>query len=159
MEQMNRAHRYLERMRAQYEGVDSARGSKQQLLDDVISFFMHCHHIRDWIVHLNKVGVTSRQVDAFIDAHPELQVCADLCNGSKHCKLDRTIRSGRQPHIAGETYRKSTWLTGDGGICIVQCRYTILTATGPIDALALAEKCMKLWNEYVGQLRPDQEQV
>jgi hypothetical protein len=117
--------------------------------DDAITFFMHCHHIRDWIIHLNKAGITASQVDDFINSHDELKICADLCNGSKHCRLQRKIRSGRQPHIVGKSYNTSTWLTGSGGGNVVKGCYTVLTASGTIDALELAEKCMALWSKFI----------
>lgn len=151
MEQMARANRYLDRIRNIYQGVLSTTDERDGYEDDAVSFFMHCYHIRDWILHLNQVGITAPQVDAFINAHEELRICADLCNGSKHCKLHRKTRSGRQPHIAGKRYEAATWLTASGGGNVLKGRYSILTASGQVDVLALAEDCMRLWSEFITQ--------
>lgn len=121
--------------------------------DDVISFFIHCYHVRDWIVHLNKLGVTARQVDAYIDRHRALKICADLANGSKHCKLTRSLRTDRQPQIAGKERYASAWIAGDGGGEIMRCKYTILSNTDFVDALELATECIYLWSLYVKELR------
>lgn len=152
MEQLERAERYLIRMRAIYAGVFAQDHNTHDYEDDVLSFFMHCYHVRDWIVRLNRVGVTARDVDQFIDAKPCLRICTDLCNGAKHCRLTRPARSGSQPHVAGKQYSASTWLTGSGGGEVLQAKYTIVTSQGTIDALALAEECIECWRIYVGEL-------
>lgn len=153
MDQIDRTNRYLYRIREIYQGAYSTSNDKEAYEDDVISFFMHCYHIRDWILHLNKVGITEEELDSFIDDHYELRICADLCNGSKHCKLVRKTRSGRQPHIVGKTYSATTWATNPGRDKFVKASYTILTSTGIVDALSLAEKCMSLWTDFVEQAR------
>lgn len=153
MEQLDRAQRYLERLRQLYAGTQSDRNSKQECEDDALSFFVHCHHIKDWIIHLNKVGITSKNIDAFIDENECLRICADLCNGAKHCRLTKTSRSGLKPHLAGKQYISSTWLSGSSGSEIIKGKYTIVTMHGLIDALALAEECMACWTTYVQQLK------
>jgi hypothetical protein len=152
VEQLERAGRYLERIRAVYAGIFSTHHDKDGYEDDVISFFVHCYHIRDWIIHLNRVGVTAVDLDAFINKHEALRICADLCNGSKHCKLTRTLRTEKQPHISGKEYRSSTWYSGSGGGEVIKGRYSILTSSGRIDALELAEACMGLWSQYVSEI-------
>lgn len=96
------------------------------------------------------------QVNVFINRHEALRVCADLCNGSKHCKLSRTTRTGLQPHIALKHYNASTWLMNEGGGEVLEARYSIVTSAGVIDALALAEQCMKLWTDLVAAIRARQ---
>lgn len=153
MEQIDRAQRYLDRLREIYGGIVSQGHDKQRHEDDLWSFFMHCYHIRDWILQLNQVGVTQNQLDAFINQHEALRVCADMCNGAKHCKLERRTRSGCQPHIAKRTYHSSAWLTGAGGEEVVIGDYLVRTASGFVDALQLAEDCMCLWRGFVEQLQ------
>ena len=103
MEQIDRANRYLERLQSVYGGIFTTSDDRNLYKDDTITFFMHCYHVRDWIIHLNKVEIVASHVDEFINSHNELKICADLCNGSKHYRLQRNIRSGRQPHIAGKS--------------------------------------------------------
>lgn len=153
MEQFERAQRYLERLRAAYAGIDTGSRSKRDCEDDTLSFFMHCYHIRDWIVHLNKLGIGSREVDAFINGNECLKICADLCNGTKHCVLTHATRTGWQPHIAGKQYRSSVWLTGTGGEEVLHGKYWIMTSSGMVDALALAEECMQCWSDFTAQMQ------
>lgn len=154
MEQFERAKRYLTRIENIYSGIFSSPGhNKDYYDDDVISFFIHCYHIRDWIIHLNKICVTARQIDSYIDSHHALKICADLANGSKHCKLTRSLRSDRQPHIAGKEWHTSTWLTSNGGGEVMQSKYTVLSNTAFFDVLELARECIQLWESYMSELK------
>ena len=155
MEQLERTHRYLDRMRTAYSGVPYREDGRDYYADDVHSFFVHCHHIGDWIVTLNNVGVTREDVTAFVNSHVELRICADLCNGTKHCRVKR-IRTSRQPHVAGHRL-VSTGSAVDPGDGVVRpvstrCQFEILAEGEFRDALDLAERCMSLWDDFVSRL-------
>lgn len=120
--------------------------------DDVISFFIHCYHVRDWIIHLNNLDVTARQVDLYINNHRALKICSDLANGSKHCKLTRTMRGTSQPYIAEKKQDTSTWFTYSGGGEVMKCEYIIQSDGESFDALKLAAECVFLWESYVIKL-------
>ncbi len=158
MEQLDRAERYLAKIRAVHAGAFAQSHDRLSYEDDLVSFFMHCYHIRDWIIRLNKIGMTSKEVDSFINSNRCLQVCADLCNGSKHCELDRPARSGSQPHIAGRKYEASTWLTGSGGGEVLIASYSIMTSSGVVDALELAEDCLACWRKFINDLQASYEE-
>jgi len=160
VEQIERAGRYLARVRSIYGGVFASSHEQISYEDDLVSFFIHCHHIRDWVLHLYPEKVASRTLDIFIDSHTDLRVCADMCNGVKHCVLTRAPRSGSQPNVATKAYTASTWFTGSGGGEVLQARYTIATSAGPRDALELAEDCMKLWLSFISacEIQPSTDQ-
>jgi len=146
MEQIERTKRYLERMRKIYSGVEYIK-DKQYYIDDVFSFFVHCHHIKDWIIQLHNSGTeTSRKkaVKIFINQHYELKICADLCNGTKHCNLKNQL-TDNQPCIAGRCFTSSNDEITKG-------KFTILSNEKCYDALELAEECMKLWESYLENL-------
>ncbi|MCK4842621.1 MAG: hypothetical protein KAT04_12190 [Methylococcales bacterium] len=154
MEQFDRTKRYLQRVKDIYSGIFSSSGhDKESYDDDVISFFIHCYHIRDWIIHLNKVGVSAKQVDFFINSHTALKICADLANGSKHCKLTRSLRTKKQPHIVGKTHETTTWLTGNGGGEHMKSKYSILSGENIYDALELAEESVLLWEQFIEEMK------
>ncbi|HDX8600571.1 TPA: hypothetical protein RQO23_003372 [Klebsiella oxytoca] len=153
MEQIERSKRYLNRIEKIYSGIFSSSGhDKEDYDDDVVSFFIHCYHIRDWIIELNTLNIKSVQVDIFINKHQQLKICADLANGSKHCKLKRSLRTGRQPHIAAKQKETSTWYSGTGGGEVMTCKYTILCDGKLYDALQLARECIQLWDLYISEL-------
>ena len=94
-------------MRRLYVAANTSWANRQEHEDDVLAFFIHCHHIRDWIVALNKLNVTSAEVTEFVEGHDCLKICADLCNGTKHCKLTRK-HTPKQPRIMGSTHATSS---------------------------------------------------
>ena len=141
-------------MIAIYTGVFSSTGhDKYKYDDDVISFFIHCYHVRDWIIHLNKVGMDSQQVDDYINQHKALKICADLANGSKHCELTRSLRTSKQPHVAYKEHQTSTWHTDEGGGEVMESKYGIYTGTETLDALELATECVNLWSQFIEQIQ------
>lgn len=152
MEQIERANRYLQRIREMYKGILHPRQDRDYYNDDVLSFFVHCYHIRDWILELSKIEITRREVDKFINTHEPLKICADLSNGSKHCTLKR-MRTEKQPHIVSRELKASTWITGSSGGEVLKCKFKILTANGFYDALELAEECIKLWEIFTNELQ------
>ncbi|MGH8127023.1 MAG: hypothetical protein ACRETC_01465 [Gammaproteobacteria bacterium] len=153
MKQFEKAQRYLERIRRIYAGIPFDENTKKDYEDDVYSFFINCHHIRDWIISLNKVGIKASDVEAFIDNNQALQVCADLCDGAKHCKRNRPPRSNWQPNVALKMYSETIYNTDLDRKSVAKARYTVISAYGQWDVLDLGETCMKLWSEYVESMR------
>jgi hypothetical protein len=149
MEQLERTRRYLKRLRQIYAEVPYLSDTREYYADDVLSFFIHCYHIKDWIIRLNRLGVTQKDVDAFIGAHDELKICADLCNGIKHCQLTQPPRTGRQPHLAAWEFISSGI---NDEMDTTRGKFHILANGVFHDALDLAERCMQLWDNYVNDL-------
>lgn len=59
------------------------------------AFFQNCWHLKDWV--RNDPLASDAQKKSVIDqAHASvlLGICRDLCNGTKHLKLDRKPSSG-----------------------------------------------------------------
>lgn len=150
MEQLERAERYLERMRRLYAGVPALWDDRHQYEDDVLSFFVHCYHIRDWIVALNTLGITSPEVDQLIDRHECLRICADLCNGTKHCRISRKLRAPRRPHIVLRRHEDED--VGASARSLLKSRFCVLAYGKTFDALEVAEDCIRIWNEYMSEL-------
>lgn len=147
--QLDRGRRYLERLKHIYEGTYVAVDSPDYYDDEVVSFFIYCYHIRDWILHLSKLPVSSKQIDDFINQHEELKICADFSNGEKHCHLKRSTRTGHQPHLGYREY-KVTHYTPESGISSRRkATYKILSGTKSFDVLELAERCVELWEEFI----------
>lgn len=149
MHQLDRSRRYLKRLRDIYHEVPYTPDTRDYYADDVFSFFIHCYHVRDWIIQLNKACVTRPDVDAFIDSHIELRICADLCNGTKHCTLTHKSRTVSQPHLAMKSFcSKGT----NDQMTSTRGKFWIIADGHFHDALELAERCMALWDEFILQI-------
>ena len=152
LKQYERAKRYLERIRKIYEG-SYYPGSSEEYEDEIVSFFIHCFHIMDWVIHLSKSPVSEQEINSFINSHNELKICADFCNGEKHCRLTRTKRTGGQPHLAYRAYGVCHYTPESGIASKYKASYKIISGNQTYDALELAEKCIFLWEQYISQLQ------
>ena len=147
MLQFHRTERYLQRIRRIYAGTPHVYKNTKDYEDDVASFFIHCHHLSDWITHEYPGHVTKKQVDAFINQHDPLKVCADLCNASKHCKIQK-VRTGSQPSLTGKDWMIVTYEERMKKPITFFGKYNVVSGTAKIDALELAELAFKLWRDF-----------
>ena len=147
MEQLKLVERYLIRIRRMYSGNNSLSwGDRHFTNDDVYSFFIHCNHLRDWVLKLNKIGITKKDITEFIRKNRSIQICADLANSAKHCHLEQRTWSGANPHIGGSTHQTSSYRETDG----VESQFQIVMDSEEFDALEIAEQCWKEWNLFIG---------
>lgn len=144
MLQFHRTERYLERMRSIYLGTPHVHQNPHYYEDDVMSFFINCHHLSDWIQHQYLAQITKVQVTEFIFQHHPLRVCSDLCNAAKHCKIQR-VKTGSQPDLEGKEWRIVTYEDTLGKPVTFFAKYKIVSGTTKHDALELAESAFELW--------------
>jgi hypothetical protein len=157
-EQYRRILRYYERLKTIYDGRQ--KGAKFEYQDDdMLAFFMNCHHLKDWIIqdfyvddshpdHAKYSAMVSRlsdEVDRFVDSHDCLKLCADICNGAKHLRrleplhFGETIKVRTEVHIDDKDDHPS-----------VKRVWKIISASGKEwDALDLATDCVKKWTSFL----------
>ena len=144
MLQFHRTERYLKRMRRVYAGTPHVYENPKDYEDDVASFFINCHHLSDWIAHQYSEQITKKQIDAFINQHDALRVCSDLCNASKHCKIQR-VRTGSQPSLTGKEWMIVTYEQRLKKPVTFFGKYKVVSGATKHDALELAESAFNLW--------------
>src|SRR5690606_18579524 len=64
----------------------------ERISDAVFNFSVTGYHIKDW---LKSEGITD--VEQYIKSKPMLRLCADICNGSKHKILSRSLKEKNDP--------------------------------------------------------------
>ncbi len=150
MEQINRVERYLQRIRNVYSGENHILwDDRKSVEDDILSFFIHCHHLHEWVANLNVVGISHKDLKQFIESHESLKICADLANRSKHCKLTRKQWSQVKPHLSGTQYQSN----GNADFPGISGKFSVVTQNEVIDVLELAESCWKHWSIYLNNLQ------
>ncbi len=78
--------------------------SPDELEDTLAHLCMEVWNLKDYLKrHLVAIGRDPRDVERFVDADPDLPVCADLANSTKHGGLDRT-RTGRSLRAGRVTF-------------------------------------------------------
>ncbi|WP_206192218.1 hypothetical protein, partial [Vibrio cholerae] len=145
-----RASRYLERIKMVYEGVDCYFPSAEYFHDDVYSFFIFCFHIKDWLKSDTRLNISSASVEAYIKDHIELQLCADICNGTKHfVQTPGRVRTGEQPMVYRANAIITTYPLGSGispSGAVFKSSFGINTNGEIVDVLELGNRCMELWS-------------
>ncbi len=91
--QLRRVERWHQRAMRVLDPNDGVAG--EEATDFLYAFFQSAYHIRDWLQ--NSGAASKASLDALMSANHSLQLCRDVCNGSKHFALDP--RRGKTDHI------------------------------------------------------------
>jgi hypothetical protein len=126
---------HYERMRDSYRRLQGRGREDQFSLVDALTFFMFSHHMADWLVN---DGGLSRGLVAHVTAADEMQLCRDICNGTKHAVL-------RDPSVPSGVYLASEYVPWSGG----SSELVVLARGEKVRALDLASQCFVLWEKFV----------
>jgi len=145
MEQFERVKRWYERFKMTDSGRPHTHPS-DYYQDEVYAFFQNCHHLRDWILNDDNLNIDAETLRNFINNHQELQICGDLCNGTKHLTL-----TGRWSPINPEfgAQHFDLKLEVPNNKATISVKYSIDTDTGGMDAFDLATECLQIWEEFI----------
>lgn len=103
IEQWERVNRWYERVREIEKGL--IEKDPKELLDTVYAFFMNCYHLKEWIKKS-----TSIDPENMFDENNGVEcfkICADICNGLKHLKLDYKSRVVNKSENVGAKINQS----------------------------------------------------
>lgn len=145
-EQFERMKRWYKRVFAITFGMTHNKNTNNYQ-DEVYAFFINCYHLKDWIINDKTVKIENKKqkIENFINANECMRLCADICNGLKHLKLDKNIRTGIQPEFKERKFELE--LGGKEAKIIV--KYNIATSKGNKDAFLLATDCKEKWEEFI----------
>lgn len=110
---------------------------------DVLTFFVTCHHLVDWIASdAELTRSTRRKARGLVRDSKELRMCADLANRSKHCSL-RHARTGDLS--TGPSGIDVAVMVGQGA------KHAFRVSSGGVeqDALELARACVMSWRAFL----------
>lgn len=94
-------------------------GDSDHALYDLYSFFLNCHHLREWLAADKVSGMSWKKATRVIKESTHLRVCADLANRTKDVALTRH------------------WMD----------RWEITAGEKTYDALDLAANCVAEWEK------------
>jgi len=111
-------------------------------------FFESCYHLADWVT---KSGhPKSAAVKRFIDDHPEMRLCRQLCNASKHFELrgGSSMRTDAQEvYVDGVKQRPPAE------------KWIVIDDDGrEWEMFDLAHRCVRLWDSFL-ETRPSSDQA
>lgn len=133
--QYDRLKRWSTRLR-ESEGNNT---DDQQRLDIYLAFFLNCYAMCDWFVASNVIAPA--ELDALIASSEVMRVCRDVCNRSKHMRLNRRPSTEAQFSIAREYSPRGT-------------QFSILFLGEKRALLEVAAACVRFWEDFVRTRRP-----
>lgn len=138
--QWDRVLRRLDDVRAVYAGRE---GGTDSAIDTVQSFFEAVHHLKDWLGNDASSGVKKADGDSLINGSRNLQLSADLANGSKHLVLTGSRTGDRSTTIGRNDVNV---LLGMG---TSSHRFYVQSAGAEYDVLQIAEAAVNDWRNFL----------
>jgi hypothetical protein len=133
--QLDRVHRCHERL---LNAVETGTMNVMDLSDFAFAFFQNCYHLRDWMEKSKEIKKSD--LGDLFKKTPELQICRDICNGTKHFTIDR--QSVDADFSILREYDPSA-----------PSSYRLLIITNKqYDLIDLATKCLRAWDNFVGEV-------
>jgi hypothetical protein len=133
-----RWHRLVHRIgRAKTETEDTEREH-----DFLYAYFQNCYHLRDWLQ--NSGAVTPKALQEFFRLNEPMQVCRDICNGTKHWRIDHP--SVDADFSMGREYVPAAW---SGRRPHVNESWFIIAGKNKHDVFELADTSMALWDSFL----------
>ncbi|WP_145930881.1 hypothetical protein [Acidihalobacter prosperus] len=143
----------LERMDRWYARMLHAK-AKTDIADFLFAFFQNSYHFREWLEATG--GVTKKELDLLFKDHPELGICRDICNATKHFSLSTPPPPNQQYEISfvQEHCPQNGPLSGDGWFG-GEAKLTVVADKRNYDARDLAYQCLEIWKAFVAQRKPE----
>jgi len=116
----------------------------EQSLDMVLSFFINCYHLKDWIKNDDECNVDSETVEDFVKAHSELKLCGKISNGAKHLYFKGKFK-GNEPAFP----RKDIDLRIDESGVTIAIRFFVEDQSEEYDAFQIARRSVELWKDFL----------
>jgi len=100
-EQYDRMFRWYRRLDLNVEHI-VGRG-EDALVDTFYAFAQSCYRLVDWLENDRSQHVRRGPAEAYVDSCPVLAYCRDICNGSKHARLEaKNVQTKMERTIIGE---------------------------------------------------------
>lgn len=155
-EQYDRMHRSYERLLAVLCGEHPDARSSDTARDALYHFFEDAYHLKDWIKATSTPAI-GKQIEERIKVSKPLSLCADLCNGIKHFRLDPKHHPKTGDHSTAFTAQDVTVRPAAAGTglppqpALHAWRFASQGKTR--DAVALAGEIVRAWDTLLHDLR------
>jgi len=140
--QWSRVNRWYVRFQAIDAGVEHNEPTDFRQ-DEMWAFFVNCYHFKDWLKNDSSSGVSEKDIEDYVNKSPNLSLCGDLANGSKHAVLTWG-RVDKNTKLKSQRFKFAlhAGLGDKNPPPTVAVKY-VLEANGvPYDAFGLATDCL-----------------
>ena len=134
----------LEELNRWYQRVLDTN-DKDDLTDFLFTFFQNCYHFREWLEY---GGIPKADLEALFRANPELGICRDICNVTKHFSLLTPPNQEFELSFLQEycppnnSYFRDGWYGEDAKLIVV-------TDEKNYDLRELAYQCLEIWKAFL----------
>jgi hypothetical protein len=153
-DQYYRMCRWYERFKKMNDGTQVGATFEGQD-DDMRAFFINCDHLYDWVINDFKVGKSHpnykeycefrKDLEEFKNRNECIKICADLCNSSKHFRLNKRPKFGEETRIRTEIHIDE--LKDNPPVKRI---WRIESESGnEYDAFEIATQCVTKWKEFL----------
>ncbi|MET3934851.1 hypothetical protein [Arthrobacter sp. OAP107] len=132
----------VERSYEKLKGIYDSLTDNQIATSTVKEFFIHCWHLKDWLVEDREISVESADIGVLLRTEPDLKVCNAMANTSKHHTLSPGKVSARVVSVVTQPKGQVT------------IEITSTSGAEKRDALELANSCMSIWKKFLKQHGP-----
>lgn len=143
-EQYDRTHRWFAMFSSTNDGREHDRVS-DHYEDERYAFFQNCHHLKDWLKNDPATAALVSDVEDLINGSPNLSLCADIANGSKHLTL-KNPRHKPQPKTGRRHFSLNLTV---GSEPTISAKYEVVAGQETYDAYTVAKACMAEWEDYL----------
>ncbi|MBI5778390.1 MAG: hypothetical protein HZA49_02920 [Planctomycetes bacterium] len=123
--------------------------------DFIYAFFQNCYHLKDWLIASRPK--LRKSIEDLFSTNDELQLCQDICNGTKHCELSRPRRDANfniyreydhfaLPNESSDRYR----IASDN-------KNKPTESVKTYDLFDLAHKCIETWKVFIINKKLDKQ--
>jgi len=113
-----------------------------EYLDFVLAFFLNCYALRDWLQKSQMVSAID--LDTLFRANSDLQICRDICNGSKHFEINKPSIDAKfsivREYVPDPYY---------GRLAYPVERLVILAGQHQREIAELVQACLKAWSDFL----------
>jgi len=142
-EKLDWEEQFLRMKRWFYRIRDKVDNDKE---DFYLAFFECCHHFKNWII--NDGVATNKEVEAYIEKHDALKLCADICTFSKHAEVIRAPRTG-DPQTAFIGKKVLVNPFGPEVSYLESILQVKSNGNDYYDAFEIVIKCMDAWGDFL----------
>jgi hypothetical protein len=141
LDQLNRARRFLKRMK-------DANRSGEEFQDMAWAFYQNCWHVTDWLVNDLRLGDRThrKRFKDLAKASIPLTICRALCDGTKHKNFDLNNKGAPSHYIA---YTMHLSPLGASGEKPNEIDFVIHNAVGFASGTKLADECIAEWERIL----------
>jgi hypothetical protein len=137
--QYQRMIRWYEKFKKTDPGDFEALGIEDDH-DILFTCFQNIFILKDWLHH--SASIPKKTLNDFIETNLELQICRDICNGTKHFDL-------KQASVDNDFTIIREFVPFHKERDLNRNRIIILTGGHKYELKELAHKCILLWNQFL----------